>query len=462
MNFISSDANYAVANSRQHAEKEQAFMNLLEENVLTSRFTFVELLEIAYRTKCYAVAKFILEKLKNYDRIVECYIMSNNSFDLFRYILQHKNSDERRIYQQIFKHFQSLLEIDCGNITKIIIESYPICVPKFLQMIADIPKLHYNFMDSLIDNNFPLETTDYNSFLTLQCNYNPQSVLDFLQNSNHTYDIHHALNVVQEKNLTAATIFLLEKNGDYTKAFAIAMDLLLEAPESVAESYALKVGYLCMRASNVLSPAERESYWFRLIEVVLSRSYLNTIVKQILHLASTSVDLSTLVQLIMRGNDVDQSKKFGDIKHIILGMLSNFQYESLLLKTSQDILRNDLHKALLKDKQKAELGIHCTSLICFLCEGKLSKSIAIDSENTQGDQIIVFSICGHAFHTSCHQKLQERVKDDVSDNTMNCPRCGIEIGDAVFLKKVMVKEDEPTPPLLKELQLRTPSLLSGQ
>lgn len=169
INYITSDSDYPI-NSRQHVEKEQTFMNLMEANALSGRYTFEALLEIAYRTKCYTVAHFILEKLKRYEKIVECFVLSNNSHELFRYIMEFKSNDERKIYQQVVDNFQSLLEMDCDKVTKFIIEYYPICIPHFLKIIADIPKLHYGFLLSLIANgSIPLETSDYNKFLSLQC-----------------------------------------------------------------------------------------------------------------------------------------------------------------------------------------------------------------------------------------------------------------------------------------------------
>jgi vacuolar protein sorting-associated protein 8 len=462
INYITSDSDYAV-NSRQHIEKEQAFMNLMEANALSGRFTFDDLLEIAHRTKCFTVAQLILEKLKKYDKILECFILGNNSYELFRYIMEYKSNDERKIYQQIFDNFQSLLEIDCEKTTKVIIEYYPICVPQFLKLVADIPKLHYNFLQELITNgSIPLETSDYNRFVTLQCQYNPESVLEFLQNSNNAYDVHHALAVVEEKNLTTSMIFLYEKNGDYQKAFTLAMDLLKEAPESVAESYALKVSYLCMRASNILSPADREAYWFELIEAILSRNYLSSIVKQVLHLASSSVDLNKLVQLIMRDDGQGKNKNFGDIRHILIGMLSNFEYESLLLKTSQNILGRDLHKKLLKEKQSAEVGIYCKSLKCALCKRKLSDAIITEAAEDSSDQIIVFSSCGHSIHNSCYQKAKaaENGENDSTCDNLNivCP-CGIMIreSDSIYLNKtswnLIPENDEVT----SDLQLKAPT-----
>ncbi|CRL04854.1 CLUMA_CG017907, isoform A [Clunio marinus] len=463
INYITSDSNFPV-NSRQHVEKEQTFLNLMEANALCSRMTFEELLEIAYRTKCFLVARFIYEKLKKYEKIIECFILSNNSYELFRYILEYRNNDERKIYQQIYDNFQSMMELESEKTTKVIIEYYPICVPQFLKVVNGIPKLHYVFLESLIANgSIPLETSDYNKFLTLQCQYNPENVLEFLQNSNHSYDIHHAMSVVEEKNLTTSLIYLHEKNGDYQKAFQLSMDLLKDSPESLAENYAMKVGYLCMRASNILSISDRESYWFELIEVILSRSYLSSIVKQILHLASGSVDLSKLVQLVMRsGEGNGKTKNFGDVKHILIGMLSNFEYESLLLKTSQNILGRDLHKRLVKEKQNANVGIYCKSLKCHLCKRKLSDVIktATESSEDSNDQIIVFSICGHSIHNSCYQKVSKQCENTDSNlNTIICTQCGIQIqeADSFYLKQNKINWNSiPQEEFSSDLQLKAP------
>ena len=433
-------------------------MNLMEANALSLRFTFEDLLEIAYRTKCFTVAQFILEKLKKYDQILECFILGNNSYELFRYILEYKSVDERKIYQQIHDNFQSILEIDCEKVSKIVIEYYPICVPQFLKLVVEIPRLHYNFLDSLIKNgSVPLETSDYNRFLTLQCQYNPENVLEFLQNSNHTYDVQQATKVVEEKNLTTSMIFLYEKNGDYQKAFSLAMDLLNEAPESLAETYALKVSYLCMRASNVLSSSDREAYWFELIEAILSRSYLSSIVKQVLHLASSSVDLNKLVQLIMRDDGEGRNKNFGDIRHILIGMLSNFEYESLLLSTSQKILGRDMHKKLLKEKQSADVGIYCKSLKCSLCKRKLSDAVKTSTEGAENlDEIIVFSGCGHSMHSSCYEKSEDKTCDN--ENSINCP-CGVKVraSDSIYLNKTRWNLIPEKNDVTSDLQLKAPT-----
>lgn len=233
--------NGEYTNYRQHAEKEQTFLNLLESNALTNMFTYQDLLEIARSTRCFQVAQYILEKLKMFDEILVCYILDKNRhLELFSYIMEHKNDDTRKIYQQILSHFEQLLTIDSEKITKIITEFYPICVPQFLKLIQHDPKLSFVFLRNLIQGGLDLEPKDYDNYLNLLCQFNSESVLEFLE-TNNSYDVDQALVVVEQYNLTTSLILLYEKKLDYQRAFGLAIDLLKEAPESQAENHALQV-----------------------------------------------------------------------------------------------------------------------------------------------------------------------------------------------------------------------------
>lgn len=469
--YLISEIDYPIS-SRQHIEKEQTFLNLMEANALNTNFTFEELLAISYKTKCYLVSQFILEKLKRFDKILECFIMSNNKFELFRYIMAYKGNDERKVYQQIQTHFQAIMEMDSTKIANIIIEYYPICIQQFIKSISNNPKLYFEFVKEVIANGtMQLEPENYNDFLTLQCEHDPKGVLEFLQNSNNMYDVQHAIQVVETTNLSSALIYLYEKNGEHGKAFKTAMDLLKESPESLAENYALKVGYLCMRASNVITAEEREKFWFELIDVIMSRNYLASVVKQILHLASSFVDLNKLVQVIMKENINDNSRNFGDIKQILIGLLSNFEYESLLLKTSQNVMSRDLHRRLLKSKQAADVGIFCKIPKCISCKKKLSDVIITESADENSDQVLVFSICGHSIHSACfkeQQKAAEASKTETNDSencdnnesdTIKCRQCGLTVAtEPLYLSKTNHKLfPENLDKTIEDLQLKSPT-----
>ncbi len=440
INYITREEEYSLT-SRHHIEKEQTFMNLMEANALSSRFSFEELLEIAMRTKCFVVAHFILEKLRRYESIIECFVLAGDKHQLFRYIMQHKNSDERKIFQQIREQFQTILEIDCERITKLIVEFYPICVPQFLACVERNQKLNYIFLNELVNSGFQLDDHEYEKYLVLLCQYNPEKVLDFLQNPSHSYNLETALSLCEERSLTSSVIYLYEKKEDFQKAFSLSMELLKEAPEAQAEIQALRLCSLCTRMPNTVSECQRDDFWFELIETVLSRAYLSSIVKQVLHLSSSFVDLSKLVQLIM--NNEEHSNNFGDIKHILIDMLNNFEYESLVLKTTQSILGRDLHRKLLREKQQAEAGIYSKSLVCFICKRKLSDSIVGADE----DQIIIFSINGHSAHKSCFEK---------SSNEENCDK-NLNSIDSIYLNKtnfnLIAKDEDKT----IELKLKAPT-----
>jgi hypothetical protein len=296
-----------------------------------------------------------------------------------------------------------------------------------------------------------------------------------LQNSNNSYNIDYAIEVCEEKALTSAIIYLYERRGDYKKAFTLAMEKLRDSPESLAEAQALNLCSLCVRISNVVvSEVERESYWFEVIETVLSRDNLCNIVKHVLHLSSSYVDLTKLVQLIMR-NDGGTEKKFGDIKHILIGMLTNFEYESLLLSTTQSILGRDLHTKMVKEKQSAGAGVYCKYLKCFICQRKLSDSLLKSSESTNNDndQIIIFSTCAHSVHQLCYEKRREEEKsstdedrnneeDDKNLNSIKCHQCGLILHetDSVYLNKlnwnlISIGDDDVT----HELNVKAPRRL---
>lgn len=435
INYITSEESIHQTTSRQHVEKEQTFMNLMEANALSTRFTFEDLLEIAMRTKCFVVARFILEKLRRYDKMIECYVLSNDSHQLFRYIMDFKNADERKIYQQILENFQALLLLDCDKISQLIIDYYPICIPQFLAIVENHSELNFAFLNKLITNgSVDLDICEYDNFLALLLQYKSENVLDFLQNPLHNYKVDYALMLCEEKSLTSAIIYLHEKKGDYKKAFELSMELLKEAPESQAESQVLRLCSLCSRISNIVS--DSEAFWFELIEMVLSRSYLSHIVKQVLHLSSSFVDLTKLVQLIMSSDG--EANSFGDIKHILIDMLTNFEYESLMLKTTQNIFGRDLHKKLLKEKQLAEAGIYGKSLKCFLCKRRLT-----DNFMNEDDQVIILSICGHSVHNSCFQKHDKYVDEDEDGNcdsdlnSIKCNECSLVIyeKDSIYINK---------------------------
>lgn len=456
------ESDIELENNRKHLEKEQTFLNMLESNILNDYYTYDELLEMATIARCYQAAQYIIEKLKRYNEVMECLLYDKSRhYEIFNYIMAHKNDDERKVYHQIVQHFERLLVVDAQKITNILVEYYPICIPNLIKQLqsCEDKKLLYLFVRNLVDLGFQLEPDMYDSYLELLCQHNAEGVLEYLE-SNNSYSIEKALKVTEEFNLTTSLIYLHEKNCDFQKAFDMSIELLKEAPESVAENYALQVSSLCFRASNKLDKETREHLWFELIKIILTRTDLNSIVKNVLLVSGNFVDLTKLVQLLM--DICDDTKSFGDIKHILTGMLTNFEYESLLLQTTGRILERDLHGILSKTKQSSGNGIFVKSIKCTYCNLKLFQ--ATDDEDSTNDQIIVYSVCGHSCHNSCFQKNRKQISSEIEndtefkDTTLRCNQCNKLIpyeSDSIYLEEIY---SEPTVEFpSKELNLRTPN-----
>lgn len=395
--------------SREHSERENAWLELLGTDYL-DHISNHELVRMAKDAHCFRVVEFLLEKNRNYDEILECYLRDKTRHsEMFAYLARFARYPEREIYSQIYFNLRKLLDINSDALVKVIVDDFPEEIHKFTKLLDKTPQEQHSLMDNLTQRGVTFEIADAEHFLDLMCQFQPQNVEPFLRNPVNKYRLEVALKTSKKYHLHSACVLLYEKQGDYQSAFNVSLDLLKEAPESQAEASAAQISALCARASDVLSENEREILWFTLLKLVLSRD-LPTVTKSILHMASSHVDLSKLVQLVLTSGT--KTGNFGDIRHLLVGMLSNSRYETVLLETTARVLGTDLHRTLAKEKKEASCGLAIPSVVCVECGHGLRKI---------GKEVVVFGTCGHAVHQECFSE----VKGDSSQ--VSCPRCHIMI-----------------------------------
>ncbi|XP_058461399.1 vacuolar protein sorting-associated protein 8 homolog [Malaya genurostris] len=416
---------------REHSEQEQTWLELLRSNCL-SHISNEELLRISRQSKCYRVTEFILEELGQYEEIFDCYLLDEFRYnELFSYISQYWEDSRRQILPLLKRNFKRILDINVEQTTRIITELFMRHLNNFLELLVDTPEKLFLFLRQLLKQSVQLETRDCEKYLQLLCQYQPEEVIEFLK-SNDSYRLDFAVSTIRSHGMSTALIYLYEKQGDYQSAYEIAVEALKDAPESTAEMCALQVSGLCIRASALLSEAEREELWFSLLKIVLSRSDLTQITKNILTSASEFVDLAKLVQLVLTSGT--KTGNFGDIKHVLIGMLSNSAYETVLLETTSRILGKDLHSVLQRDLRFARKGLCVKSIKCIICRSKLY--------NASKDPIVVFGNCGHALHQDCASRFCTTTVESPASQTNNstklrCPRC-----DTVISERESVKTSE--------------------
>lgn len=390
--------------NREHSEREQAWLDLLEADRI-NHISIADLLTFARKAKCYRVTQNLLEKRKAYDQILNCYLLDpRRHTELWNYIRQYADKPERKIFEQCHEHFTKLLLIDSDETTRIVVDHFGDRMEQLIRLLEHDNESLYRFVQNLLKHHVNLDTNDCEQYLNLLCLYNPENVDNFLR-TNKNYRLENALEIVKKYQLYHSLIYLFEKQGDFESAFNLSLDLLKEADESTVEMKALDLSALCSRASLVLSDAERETLWFTFIKVILSRTDLTTITRNILQAASGYVNVTNLVQLVLSSGT--KTGNFGDIKHLLLGMLANSKYETFLLETTSQVLSYDLHCLLAKQKKVVSRGLSVKSIKCIVCRSRLYNQ----------HEVMIFGSCGHAAHKVC------ALPNESDASALQCPRC---------------------------------------
>lgn len=301
----------------------------------------------------------------------------------------------------------------------------------FLQRISDFPKF-------LRDN--PLHITDEitEMYLELLCEYEPKSVLHFLETCE-SYRVDHCLRLCQEHGIIDAAAFLLERVGDVGSALSFTLSDLMDkfhmldaVVQSVHDFNAvmkkkevndiLYIVYtcvgLCQRNSSRLDPIESEALWFQLLDTFcepltnpgvdkmdsenkwkikgcdegahILRKLLSVFIKEIVEGMIGYVRLPTVMMKLLSDNG---HQEFGDFKATILGMLGTYDFEKRILDTAKSLIEDDTYYTMRLLKKGASHGHGPQSLVCCICNCLLTK-------DTSASGIRVYS-CGHASHLHC-------------------------------------------------------------
>lgn len=392
---------------RQHSDREHAWLALLIGDRINT-MTLGEHLAVARRARCFRVVEHLLAQQKSYDQILDCYLCDERRHsEIWMYLDKYAGRSERMIFEQCMRHFEQLLAIDSNKITLFVIECFPKEVDRLIRQLDENAPLQYAFMRDLLRYSVRLSAEDGELFLNLLCRHNVDAVAEFLR-TNKDYRIERAIEIVAEYGLTDSVVYLNERNGDFDAAFNLSISLLRQSADDEAEKRAIELGALCTRASDVLSIGDCERFWFELIRTILARSDMSTATRSVLHAASNHCDLTNLVQLVL--NSGPTTGNFGDIKHLIVGMLANSKYEILLQETTAKIMGTDLHRMFAHEKRMSNRGLAVKSVKCMVCRAGLYHQAAA----------LVFGACGHACHRDCMPSFGED-GDDTAQR--KCPRC---------------------------------------
>uniref|UniRef100_T1GCW8 Vacuolar protein sorting-associated protein 8 central domain-containing protein n=1 Tax=Megaselia scalaris TaxID=36166 RepID=T1GCW8_MEGSC len=302
-----------------------------------------------------------LVKEEMYESIFDCYLPNPLRHDeLFTYIENNAALPKMKVFEQIESNLLQLLEINASQIVRLIVDNYYEKFDEFLEILNENRQFLYLFMKISLSLGITLNSQMSEKYLRLLGEFEPFAILPFLETTDN-YKIENAIEILKSladfPGKTQCTIFLLEKQGDYQQAFDLSIKQLKEFDDVEGS---LKVAAFCSRAVKALDEDGTE-FWFRFLEIILSRGEYKVIKKRILHEAKKYVNLVKLVQLCWK------------------------------------IIENDLHEKFDDLKKKSNRGILVTVVRCVECRQKLYSP---DSD------IVVIGKCGHAVHEKCAETFK--------------------------------------------------------
>ncbi|EAL61787.1 RING zinc finger-containing protein [Dictyostelium discoideum AX4] len=344
-------------------------------------------------------------------------------------------------------------------------------------------------------------------YLRLMCNFSPELVIRYLS-SNDDYPLDSCLKICQQFNNLEGSIYLLERIGDVFKALDMLLLILkdkldellkyyvqvfanvkqlkesdgnnnLQAP-SKQEKQVMTDLYsaisLCQRNSPKLQDSENEPLWFRLFDTIVtciqrikqqsnqgvfskqsaiywkSLNFLSKLVHSILNSMMGYVALPVILSRIVNeygGNEL------GDFKSIITDMMDTCTFETIILKTANDLIQADMFSATQTFVEKLSRAYTPNISKCGMCYRPLSEApIAKQQPNhTMAlDTLIVYQ-CNHTFHSEClgkhkvcplcsKEKERKKLPSSLTSNNNNINNKTVHQQQQQQKEKEKEKEDE--------------------
>ena len=240
-------------------------------------------------------------------------------------------------------------------------------------------------------------------YVTLMCAYDPDSVVHFVKRHD-AYRLDVVLAVTQEYGLVDATAYLLERTGDSAGAIDLIMkdfasSLEARDVESLERLFGLAIS-VCQRTTEREddTPESRE-LWFALLDKTLdvddengpeTQDVLHKLMRTVLNGMSGSVSLPSLLSKIL---DDHGERQYGEFKDVILGILSTYRYETVLLKTTNHILGDDCFSYIQNLRATLEAPFAGGRTMCGVCQEPL--------QTDDPSAVIKVFKCGHEVHSAC-------------------------------------------------------------
>jgi hypothetical protein len=304
---------------------------------------------------------------------------------------------------------------------QLIVIDFPLEISEITHSLQDKPDLQFEFLKGIFDpknasrQDIQPPSHVVEKYIDLLCQYQPEYVYNFLR-TNDSYRLEEALDICAMARVKDSVAYLLERTGDIKGAFKIILDTfkaeldsfgekfvgtLLPSPEFQSQKEKVEhilqaLLQLCQRTSSKVDETTRESMWLSVFDFVLSESKkfsetqnqqlqdaFKAIRSDVLNSVMGYIKLPEILQKIIENLN---SGQFKDIKPILLRMLDTYNYEEILLQTTNHLLVNDVQQSLTNLSVLSHQSVTSDSGVCCLCD----RAAAVESVDGTVDDVIVF------------------------------------------------------------------------
>eukprot|EP00042_Codosiga_hollandica_P055670 m.785312 g.785312 ORF g.785312 m.785312 type:complete len:1490 (-) comp59163_c0_seq2:1347-5816(-) len=439
-----------------HDERQQALLELLQAGM--REFEEDQILRLSENAKFYRVCELVYRNQRKFPKVLHCYLKDRSRhsqvFVCLRDLIwsdELDNEERDDVFDAAIANIADLIYINHIEAARFVLLDLP---SNMLQIILNSqqhnPKAQYFLFagifavrDTLEIEPVEMTRDQYEQYFDLMCRIDGDAVLDYLRDSDDftVLGLEACLALCRKYSIINAIAYLLEKMNEFGQAHTLLVSTtaarfgsmgqaylqlekvpfisrLPDTPVVVAKDKAVLQArnmlndtiQLCLRGSIVRSEQERQALWAPLLSTVselqaqirskiastkedflsVTHEFTSIIVNRMLGYVPFPMVLSALL------SDTSVTRKFSEVKDIILGMLDTFNYEETLLQTTTHILGGDLLNILRHREVEQKRAAVAATLLCEQC-----KRPANDVRSSSAG-VILFH-CGHAYHSQCIQ-----------------------------------------------------------
>ncbi|XP_041045618.1 vacuolar protein sorting-associated protein 41 homolog isoform X1 [Carcharodon carcharias] len=301
---------------------------------------------------------------QRYDKALEIYLKLRHK-DVFQLIHKHN------LFSSIKDKIVLLMEFDKEQAVNMLLDNEDkISIDKVVEELKDQPELQHVYLHNLFKRDHHKGQKFHEQQISLYAEYDRPNLLPFLRDSTHC-PLEKALEICQQRNFVAETVFLLSRMGNSRRALQMITEELQDVDKAI----------------EFAKEQDDAELWEDLISHSIDKPPFIT---GLLNNIGTHVDPILLIYRIKEGMEIP------NLRDSLVKILQDYNLQILLREGCKKIIVSDC-LTLLRKMHKTQLRGVCVDEenICESCHSPI-----FPGDTAKTFNVVVFH-CRHMFHKDC-------------------------------------------------------------